>query len=79
MKRKIIGKLFAVLSILILSSALSAQQTLNDGAFKFGRTLGLIDAFYVDSVNLNTLTETAIIEVLRSLDPHSSYISAKDV
>jgi carboxyl-terminal processing protease len=79
MKRKITGKLFAFLLILILGSTLSAQQTLNDGAFKFGRTLGLIDAFYVDSVNLNTLTETAIIEVLRSLDPHSSYISAKDV
>jgi len=79
MKRKITGKLFALLSIMLLTSTLSAQQMLNDGAFKFGRTLGLIDAFYVDSVNLNSLTETAIIEVLRSLDPHSSYISAKDV
>jgi carboxyl-terminal processing protease len=28
---------------------------------------------------MNSLTEKAIIEVLRSLDPHSSYISAKDV
>ena len=79
MKRKIIGNVIALLSILIISSTASAQQTLNDGTFKFGRTLGLIDAFYVDTVNLNSLTEKAIIEVLRSLDPHSSYISAKDV
>ena len=79
MKRTIIGNVFALFSILIVSSTVSAQQTLNDGAFKFGRTLGLIDAFYVDSVNLSSLTEKAIVEVLRSLDPHSSYISAKDV
>ena len=78
MKRKIIGIVCAFLSTIIVTSTVSAQ-TLNDGAFKFGRTLGLIDAFYVDSVNLTTLTETAIIEALRSLDPHSSYISAKDV
>ena len=33
----------------------------------------------MDTVNLSSLTEKAIIEVLSSLDPHSSYISAKDV
>ena len=78
MKRKILGKVLIVLSILVFNSALSAQ-TLNEGAFKFGRTLSLIDAWYVDTANLKSLTEKAIVEVLRSLDPHSSYISAKDV
>jgi len=55
------------------------SQGPNDGTLKIGRTLGLIDAFYVDSVNLNILTEKAIIEMLHTLDPHSTYISAKDV
>ena len=52
---------------------------MNEGTFKIGRTFGLIDAFYVDSVNLDMLTEKAIIEILKNLDPHSTYISAKDV
>lgn len=79
MKRIIIGNVIVLLSILFVSTTASAQQTLSDGPIKFARTLGLIDAFYVDTVNLNILTEKAIVEVLRSLDPHSSYISAKDV
>jgi carboxyl-terminal processing protease len=54
-------------------------QTLNENTFKIGRTLGLIEAFYVDTADVNALTEAAIVNMLRSLDPHSSYISAKDV
>ena len=64
---------------LFLVPATATSQVLNEGTFKFGRTLSLIDAFYVDSVNLDMLTEKAIIEVLKNLDPHSTYISAKDV
>lgn len=78
MKRIVTVNLIAILSLVFIGASVSAQ-TLNDGAFKFGRTLSLIDAFYVDTTNLSALTEKAIIEVLRSLDPHSSYISAKDV
>ena len=66
--------------ILFVASSLSvSSQVLNEGTFKIGRTLGLIDAFYVDSANINMLTEKAIIEILKNLDPHSTYISAKDV
>jgi carboxyl-terminal processing protease len=54
-------------------------QTLNENTFKIGRLLGLIDAFYVDSADMNAITERTITELLKSLDPHSSYISAKDV
>jgi carboxyl-terminal processing protease len=78
MKRKTIN--IAVLSVSFFLFALSASaQVLNDGTFKFGRTLSLIDAFYVDTANLDILTEKAIVEVLKNLDPHSTYISAKDV
>lgn len=78
MKRIIFNGIFLSFAFFIISSTVSAQ-VLNDGTFKFGRTLSLIDAFYVDSTNLDALTEKAIVEVLRSLDPHSTYISAKDV
>src|SRR5665647_2571656 len=78
MKRKFFSRIFLVISLSIFTIAASSQ-VLNEGTFKFGRTLSLIDAFYVDSTNLDALTEKAIVEVLRSLDPHSTYISAKDV
>jgi carboxyl-terminal processing protease len=78
MKRKLLNKTVFAVS-LILFSLTASSQVLNDGTFKFGRTLSLIDAFYVDSVNLDILTEKAIVEVLKNLDPHSTYISAKDV
>src|SRR5664280_3701859 len=78
MKRKIFSE--AVLTVaLFLFTVTTYSQVLNEGTFKFGRTLSLIDAFYVDTVNLDILTEKAIVEVLKSLDPHSTYISAKDV
>ena len=57
----------------------ASSQELNEETFKIGRTLGLIDTYYVDTANLGTLAEKAIIEILKNLDPHSTYISAKDV
>jgi carboxyl-terminal processing protease len=64
---------------LLLVTVTAQSQIINDETIKIARTLGLIDAYYVDSVNLGSLTEKAIIEILKSLDPHSTYISAKDV
>ena len=77
MKRNLLFT-FLIASLWIISPALNSQA-LNENTFKLGRTLGLIEAFYVDSADVNALTETAIVNMLRSLDPHSSYISAKDV
>jgi carboxyl-terminal processing protease len=76
--KKILILITAGILLAIHGSSINAQ-VLNDNTFKFGRTLGLIEAFYVDSVDLDALTEKAIVDILRSLDPHSSYISAKDV
>lgn len=39
----------------------------------------LIDNFYVDTANFENLTEEAIVAILKDLDPHSAYISKKDV
>ncbi|MEI6048740.1 MAG: S41 family peptidase [Bacteroidota bacterium] len=78
MKRQITSKMI-LLSALILVTLSASSQVLNEGTFKIGRTFGLIDAFYVDSANMDMLTEKAIVEILKNLDPHSTYISAKDV
>jgi len=78
MKRKTSGRIALIFAFLLVTLSVSSQ-VLNEGTFKIGRTFGLIDQFYVDSVNMNMLTEKAIIEILKNLDPHSTYISAKDV
>lgn len=54
-------------------------QDVNNGTMKFGRLLRLIDSYYVDTTNVDDLTEKAIVEVLRGLDPHSVYISKAEV
>lgn len=54
-------------------------QVLTNETIKLGRTLNLIDDYYVDSTNISKLTEKIIIGMLRDLDPHSTYISAEDV
>lgn len=78
MKRKIAGRTALVSLILFITFSVSAQ-ILNDGTLKLSRTFGLIDAYYVDSADIDMLAEKAIIEILKNLDPHSTYISAKDV
>ncbi len=48
-------------------------------AQKFATTLYLIDNFYVDTANSDKVVEDAIVAALKELDPHSAYISKKDV
>ena len=48
-------------------------------AQKIGTTLYLIENFYTDTVNLDKVTEQAIIAALKELDPHSAYLSKKEV
>ncbi|MCD6355575.1 MAG: PDZ domain-containing protein [Prolixibacteraceae bacterium] len=57
----------------------SAQEPVQKNQLKFGRLLRLVDGYYVDSVNVEELTEKAIVKVLSELDPHSVYISREEV
>ena len=41
--------------------------------------LDIIHNKYVDSVNLNTLSDTAIVAMLHQLDPHSQFIPASEL
>ena len=52
---------------------------INSGSNRLNDLLHIIDDQYVDSVNMNDLVEDAIPQILSELDPHSVYISAKDV
>lgn len=74
-------KLFLV--ILLSISAIAFAQNKNvkqaETSQKLATTMYLIENFYVDTVDMPKLTEEAVIAMLKSLDPHSAYIAAKDV
>ena len=52
---------------------------INSSSNKLNNLLHFIDDQYVDTVNVNDLVEKAMPQILAELDPHSVYISAKDV
>jgi len=52
---------------------------INSSSNKLNNLLHLVDDKYVDTVNINDLVEKAMPQILAELDPHSVYISAKDV
>ncbi len=54
-------------------------QMFDENLQKLQMTWQIINAFYVDTVNQQKLTENAIAGMLKSLDPHSVYISADEV
>lgn len=77
-------KYIVLIALLWLAGTIqvSAQRNSNqvkDQTVKYQRLMALIDAFYVDTVNLQQLTEDAVIKVLSDLDPHSVYISKEEV
>jgi carboxyl-terminal processing protease len=76
--------------ILLLISTLAPAQTDTTGAIdsadlfresrqKIDRAFHLINRFYVDTVDFGMLTEKAIIEMLKQLDPHSNYFTADQI
>ena len=71
--------LFGIVLSLALLGGPSYGQLFNEDVYKFSKVLGYIDNYYVDSVNSSELVEDGIIAMLKELDPHSVYISKKDV
>jgi len=79
-KHRKVGMLF-ILTILFITPSLfiSAQEKVQQNQLKFGRLLRLVDSYYVDSANVDELTEKAIVHLLSELDPHSVYMSKDEV
>jgi len=82
MKRSL--KIYLLLAFIAPLSVVFGQKNiepLNDTETtrKLSSLLYMINSFYVDTLNMPELTEKAIILTLKELDPHSSYISKKDV
>ncbi len=81
--KKNLGILTIIFLLLNTLIGYGQSQSLNiDGdktVKKYSTLLYLINNFYVDTLDMPALTETAIIQTLRELDPHSAYIPKKDV
>jgi len=75
-------KIFILISIICFCcyiNNINAQNKAQMSAQKMGTILYLIENFYTDTVNLDKITDDAIVALLKELDPHSAYIPKKDV
>ena len=52
---------------------------INTSQDKISNLLDAINERYVDKVDMNEIVEKSIPQILKELDPHSTYVSAKDV
>ena len=59
--------------------SLNKTDIITNSSNKLNALLHIIDDEYVDTVNINELVENTMPQVLSELDPHSSYIPAKNL
>ncbi len=66
--------------LLAFSAAAFAQKDKNSNEFmKMGQTMNRIADYYVDEPDMQRINEKAISTMLSELDPHSVFITAKEV
>ena len=68
---------FALVLGIFIGSRFASKSTI-DHDRKINNILGIVADEYVESVNMDSLVELAIPDIIAQLDPHSVYISAKD-
>ena len=51
----------------------------NSSSNKIDQLLGIIENGYVDAIDMDSIREEVAKEIIKSLDPHSSYISKEDL
>ena len=76
LKSTVLPVLFLFLTI---SGTTVDAQSIRLDQDKFSRLLRLINTYYVDSTDVDKLTEDAIVHILSELDPHSAYITKEEV
>lgn len=73
------NRLYSIILLLFVFISAHSQLRLGTDAIKLDRTIRLINDLYVDDVNTEEITETAIRNMLKELDPHSSYLNKEEV
>ena len=64
---------------IVIGVFLNSRFRLTPGQEKLGEILSLIHNDYVDEVDLDSLIEQSLPDLIANLDPHSNYIPAKDL
>lgn len=73
-------KIFAILFFFAFTVISCAQQMrFSDESLKLMRSLQYVENLYVDTIDNEKLIEDVVKSMLANLDPHSTYITAKDV
>ena len=81
----VIGVALGILIGISLSQKANAQRIVYQNGFlqlqesKIDRLLQLMENAYVDSLNLDSITDEAMTELVQKLDPHSAYIPKEDL
>lgn len=76
MNRLKISVIFAIIFAAMGSMALSAQMFTPERKLRYAEQL--IERFYVDNVNADSIVEEGIRAMLKTLDPHSLYSTAEE-
>jgi carboxyl-terminal processing protease len=80
-KLKIILKILFAITVWVSAFGCFAQKNSNNinvALSKYHKLLNLIDMYYIDTVNQQQIIEKAIVSTLKTLDPHSYYISKEE-
>jgi carboxyl-terminal processing protease len=70
--KKIIFLFIFCCSFSIIGKSQSYQQKLNS-------FMKMLDTYYVDSLNMDSIVEVGIEKILSELDPHSVYMNKKEL
>lgn len=73
----LIGSLFSTKTRSASSTPVSSTSEVS--AKKTAEVLSLVDSYYFDKADKDSLLDISLTAMLQGLDPHSSYISRKDV
>ena len=77
LKHKFYRTTLALLTLALLGSCIEFNRPLSSNN-KLSDLIGIINDYYVDTVDVEALVEKTIPKVLSELDPHSVYIPAKE-
>ena len=73
------NRIYATILSLFIIFGVHSQLRVSPEGVKLDRTIRLINDLYVDDVDTDKLTESAIRSMLEELDPHSSYLNKEEV
>ena len=74
--------ILSLLLLWIVPVGINAQNTskeISESVNRYGQTIYYITNYYLDSVNVQKISDDVLKEVVSKLDPHSAFIPAEDV